>query len=325
MLPEQTAAVATAICVVEPASGGLQHGAAVAPQCANCGAAVTGKYCSNCGQRFEHEIHSVLHFTREATEDLTHADSRLWSTILALCFKPGFLTREFLSGRRVRYLPPLRLYLVLSVLFFLILSFSHHQPRIVSIRSGSGATSVVLTPPKEAFAAKPGETAQQRDERICKPDYDGPARSIVLPALARACRKFVADGGRTASAAFLHNLPRALFVLLPALALIMKAMYRRPRHYYVEHLLFFLHNHAFGFLVFALLFLITPFLPPALGTWLTVGVWLYVPYYLFVSLRQVYGQGRWLTFAKLVVLSFTYFAGTVMTLAVTGMYSLYAL
>src|SRR5882724_1453123 len=77
MLPEQTAAVATAACVVEPASGGLQHAAAVAPQCANCGAAVTGKYCSNCGQRLEHEIHSVLHFTREVTEDLTHADSRV--------------------------------------------------------------------------------------------------------------------------------------------------------------------------------------------------------------------------------------------------------
>ena len=54
-----------------------------------------------------------------ATEDLTHADSRLWRTLAALLFKPGHLTREFLAGRRARYLPPVRLYLVLSVLFFL--------------------------------------------------------------------------------------------------------------------------------------------------------------------------------------------------------------
>ena len=106
--------------------------------CANCGATVVGHYCSNCGQRFEHEIHSVWHFTREATEDLTHADSRLWGTLYALLFKPGFLTREFLDGRRVRYLPPLRLYLVLSVAFFLIISSVHHEVRAVTFHESNG-------------------------------------------------------------------------------------------------------------------------------------------------------------------------------------------
>jgi hypothetical protein len=326
MSPEQSAAVATAVSVAEPTSGPAQHATVTAPQCANCGAPVAGKYCSNCGQRLEHKIHSVLHFTQEATEDLTHADSRLWSTILALLFKPGFLTREFLSGRRVRYLPPLRLYLVLSVLFFLVLGFSH-QPRLVSIKSrDNGTSSVVLVRPDEveAFAAKPGETPQQREDRICNPDYDGPAPSFFVPLLKQGCRKFLADGGRTASEAFLHNLPRALFILLPALALVMKAMYWRQRHYYVEHLLFFLHNHAFGFLVFALLILTARFVPPAIGKWLTIIVWLYVPYYLFVSMRRVYGQGRLLTFAKLAVLSITYLICAVLTLAVTGAYSVFA-
>jgi hypothetical protein len=287
---------------------------------------VAGKYCGNCGQRLEHKIHSVLHFAQEATEDLTHADSRLWSTILALLFKPGFLTREFLSGRRARYLPPLRLYLVLSVLFFLVLGFSH-QARIVSIKSrDNGTSSVELVRPDEAeaFAAKPGETPQQREDRICNPDYDGPAPSFFLPLLKQGCRRFLADGGRTASEAFVHNLPRALFILLPALALVMKVLYWRPRHYYVEHLLFFLHNHAFGFLVFALLIQTTRFVPPAIGKWLTIIVWLYVPYYLFVSMRRVYGQGRLLTFAKLAVLSITYFICAVLTLAVTGAYSVFA-
>jgi Protein of unknown function (DUF3667) len=326
MSPEQSAAVATAVAVAEPTSGTPQHETATAPQCDNCGASVAGKYCSNCGQRLEHKIHSVLHFTQEAAEDLTHADSRLWSTILALLFKPGFLTLEFLSGRRVRYLPPLRLYLVLSVLFFLVLGFSH-QPRIVSIKSrDNGTSSVELVRPDEveAFAAKPGETPQQRLDRICNPDYDGPAPSFFLPLLKQGCRKFIADGGHAASEAFVHNLPRALFILLPALALVMKAMYWRQRHYYVEHLLFFLHNHAFGFLVFALLILTTRFVPPAIGKWLTVIVWLYVPYYLFVSMRRVYGQGRLLTFAKLAVLSITYLICAILTLAVTGAYSVFA-
>jgi hypothetical protein len=326
MSPEQSAAVATAVPVAEPTSGTSQHEIATAAQCDNCGAPVAGKYCSNCGQRLEHKIHSVLHFAQEATEDLTHADSRLWATILALVFKPGLLTREFLSGRRARYLPPLRLYLVLSVLFFLVLGFSH-QARIVSIKSrDNGTSSVELVRPDEveAFAAKPGETPQQREDRICNPDYDGPAPSLFVPLLKQGCRRFLADGGRTASEAFVHNLPRALFILLPALALVMNVLYWRPRHYYVEHLLFFLHNHAFGFLVFALLIPTTRFVPPAIGKWLTIIVWLYVPYYLFVSMRRVYGQGPLLTFAKLAVLSITYFICAVLTLAVTGAYSVFA-
>jgi hypothetical protein len=285
---------------------------------------VSGKYCSQCGQRLEHEIHSVLHFSREATEDLTHADSRLWSTIIALLFRPGFLTREFLDGRRVRYLPPLRLYLVLSVLFFLVIGSGPHDPKVVRLKPGSTAPSVVPADEVEGLAAKPGETPQQREERLCNPNYDGPARSFVLPFLKQGCRDFVEDRGRTVSEAFMHNLPRAMFIFLPALALVMKAMYWRPRRYYVEHLLFFVHTHAFVFLAFGLLALMTRFVPATAESWLTSIVQLYVAYYLFVSMRRVYGQGRGLTFAKLVVLSFTYFILAAMTLILTGMYSVYS-
>src|SRR5262249_34078686 len=123
---------------------------------------------------------------------------------------------------------------------------------------------------------------------------------------------------------FRHTLPRAMFVFLPALALVMQLMYWRPRRYYVEHLLFFLHNHAFGFLIFTLLTLVTRYAPASLGNWSTFIVWLYIPYYLFVSMRRVYGQGRALTFAKLTVLSLTYLFGGAITLALTGVYSAYA-
>jgi hypothetical protein len=67
--------------------------------CANCGATVPGHYCANCGQRVEHAVHSLWHVISEVAEDLTHADSRLWRTLSALLFKPGYLTTEFLAGR----------------------------------------------------------------------------------------------------------------------------------------------------------------------------------------------------------------------------------
>jgi hypothetical protein len=317
-LPE----AAPAIRAVQPAT----QDAHAPHTCANCGASVPGKFCGRCGQRLEHEIHSIWHFTQEATEDLTHADSRLWSTMFALLFKPGFLTREFLDGRRVRYLPPLRLYLVLSVLFFVSIA-GHHNPRAIKLQDHNGnATFAIVSPTEDPdLAAKPAETPEQRADRICEGDYDGPGRRFLQPFFKKGCRKSVLDNGHTIFEALLHNLPRAMFIFLPALAVVMKLMYWRPRRHYVEHLLFFVHNHAFAFLLFGLYVLLSRIVPAALEGWLTLIVWLYFPYYLFVSMRRVYGQGRFLTFMKYTTLGFTYFIGAVLTLVLTVSYSVYAL
>ena len=345
MSHEQNTAVASALPMAEPTGPVAQLSAAPAANpaslvvqqatqeshatanCANCGATVLGKFCGSCGQRLEHEIHSVWHFTQEATEDLTHADSRLWGTLFALLFKPGFLTREFLDGRRVRYLPPLRLYLVLSVLFFLVIGSHHGTSRVIQVTSDTDHPSVKLVPTDEVkeLAAKPGETPEERADRVCKDDYDGPGSKFILKFAKKACRKSVLDNGHTITEALLHNLPRAMFIFLPALAVLMKLMYWRPRRYYVEHLLFFVHNHAFAFLLFGLYVLLSRIVPASLGHWLTLLVWLYFPYYLFRSMRRVYGQGRFLTFTKYAVLSFGYFFGAVVTLALTVTYSVLAL
>jgi len=101
----------------------------------------------------------------------------------------------------------------------------------------------------------------------------------------------------------------------------MMLLYWHPRRLYVEHLLFFVHNHAVAFLLFGLFLLTSGWVPAGIRGWLTAAVWLYVPYYLFRSMRCVYGQGRLRTLAKLVVLSFGYFLGGVITLALTSVYS----
>jgi hypothetical protein len=247
--------------------------------------------------------------------------------MIALLFKPGFLTREFLAGKRVRYLPPLRLYLVLSVLFFVIFGSVHHQPEALKIQESNGKKSVVLVAPDHDvdLAAKPGETPEQRADRICSGEYNGPGRRFIAPFLRKGCRQSMLDNGHTITEAMLHNLPRAMFIFLPALAAAMKLMYWRPRRYYVEHLLFFLHAHAFAFALFGTYILLSRIVPTALGPWLALIVWLYLAYYLFVSMRGVYGQGRFMTLLKFTALSFTYFIGAVLTLTLTVTYSVFAL
>ena len=82
---------------------------------------------------------------------ISHTDSRLWRTLAALLLRPGYLTREFLAGRRARYLPPVRLYLVISLVFFLWASSGHGKLRVVQITPDRGAPQVVVTPFDRSF------------------------------------------------------------------------------------------------------------------------------------------------------------------------------
>src|ERR1700733_4079513 len=97
----------------------------VAARCKNCDAVLLGRYCVNCSQAADVHVPTTLQLVHELMEGLTHSDSRLWRTLNYLWFKPGKLTQEFIAGRRVAYLPPFRLYLVLSIILFLIASLSH--------------------------------------------------------------------------------------------------------------------------------------------------------------------------------------------------------
>ena len=302
---------------------------AAAAACDNCGAAVSGSYCANCGQRLEPPVHSLGHFLRVAFEDVTHADSRLWSTLLALLFKPGFLTHEFLAGRRARYLPPVRLYLVLSVAFFLWAAATHSGPRVIEISTTAGGVpnGAHIAPLTEAAGATgaplAGETAAERNARECGEislPASFPWHAQLSAAAQKACVKIRADDARSLDEAFVHNLPRAMFVFLPLLAASMLLLYRRPRHYYVEHLLFLVHDAAFIFLIVPLGWLLRSVLPFISGL-IAFALVLYIAWYMYRSLRIVYGQGRWLTFAKLLGIGFFYLVFSSLTFAVLFVYS----
>ncbi|HTE25377.1 DUF3667 domain-containing protein [Flavitalea sp.] len=88
--------------------------------CLNCGETVQGRYCQVCGQENTEPKESLWGLVSHFFQDITHFDGKFFSTGKLLFTKPGFLPKEYLSGRRARYLHPIRMYVFTSALFFLI-------------------------------------------------------------------------------------------------------------------------------------------------------------------------------------------------------------
>ncbi|MET0338518.1 MAG: DUF3667 domain-containing protein [Caulobacter sp.] len=91
--------------------------------CADCGAQTSGKFCSNCGQP-THVHRSLLHLGEEILHGVMHFDSRIWRTLPLLFLNPGRLTREWVEGKRSRYVSPLGMYLFTVFVVFMLLSFA---------------------------------------------------------------------------------------------------------------------------------------------------------------------------------------------------------
>ena len=137
-----------------------------ASTCSDCGAPVEGKFCSNCGQP-THVHRTLLHLGEELLHGVMHFDARIWRTLPLLAFNPGRLTREWVQGRRTRYVSPLALFLFTIFLMFFILSFA-----------GGGVGSGPATPLPEQITA--AETALA-ESRIALAELNAQAASDPAP------------------------------------------------------------------------------------------------------------------------------------------------
>ena len=91
--------------------------------CSDCGEPVTANFCANCGQP-THVHRTLLHLGEELLHGVMHFDARIWRTLPLLLLNPGKLTREWIHGKRTRYVSPLAIFLFTVFLMFFLLSFA---------------------------------------------------------------------------------------------------------------------------------------------------------------------------------------------------------
>jgi len=246
--------------------------------CQNCGAALSGEYCAQCGQRHHAGTPTLRHVLAEFADDYLHLDSKLPQTLWALLAKPGLLTVEFLAGRRARFVGPFKLYVLCSLLFF----------GVQALRSNWGPEPVPgATQEKpidfEAHAKDPDRSAFGRFiEHAVKAKLDHKRPSEIQKIAARAFSRFVPDG---------------MLVLLPLVALLFKLLNRR--RYYAEHFVFALHLHSVGYLAFTLMEL-------AQGGLFALAVLAALGVSVVIAFRRTYAQSWPRTLLKLAVVAGAY-------------------
>ena len=257
--------------------------------CLNCGAALAGPYCARCGQKQPNTDLTVREFVRDATAELTNWEGKIPATLKALFLKPGLLTLDYLAGRRARWLPPLRLYIICSLAYFvskpLVERITHQSAREmarISITDSGGSTR--LTP----------EGRRELEQGL-------PARIFGVERLERAA----ANSGKL-NQEIESALPKATFVLLPIFALLTRVAWRRKRWRYPAHLYLALHLHAAWFGVLTVATVLTAFVPLAGAGIIAVAATAYVLWYSLATVRRVFGDSWARTIAKAASVAIAY-------------------
>ena len=265
-------------------------------------------------------------------DDALSLDSRVARTVTRLIFSPGRLTRAYFDGQRVRYMPPFRLFLVCSLLFFASVNLSGlHILRIVmsevpideetraqalaTINEKSTgalkdkltstitatnaaayyATLSVFTPATEPV--KGGLRTETIDKLLEEPDVPDLLRRLV-----RSSQRAITEP-EAFNAQLNLWLPRMMFILVPVFALVIRLFYWRQGLYFAHHVFFALHFHCFVFVLLTLLIALVPAYGGEAGAWIfMVGS----GGYLLWSMKTAYTQSWLVTIGKWFAITLMY-------------------
>jgi hypothetical protein len=288
--------------------------------CLNCGTHLSEDdlFCSHCGQkRLEREDMSFRHLIGDSFLDYFHFDSKFFRTILPLLFKPGWLTLEYMKGRRKSYVEPFKLFLVISVIYFLLLPFSKEsEPEKISPKqsnsnvSQAGKNKSSLEKTKISLEGiqldKNGRDSVKKEidtiglQGYVDKHFGKKSRSTRI--FIKQVLKITISTGQSFTTILEHTASKLIFLFIPVLAALLKLFYIRRKRLYFEHLIFSLHAHAFIFLLFILNLLIGLIFPTSM-----LFIILIILVYGFIALKKYYRQGFGKTLAKMLLISLSYF------------------
>jgi hypothetical protein len=301
--------------------------------CLNCRYVVENRFCPNCGQENIDTRKTFYQLFVHFFEDLTHYENAFWKTIKNLILKPATLTKEYLSGKRLSYLAPVRLYIFISLItFFLISVFSSKDFGIKTVvKSESKTASQEIKESGNSIfgyqSIKELDSIQKYGSKTEKlPSFQLWGTKKVLLVFENntkegIIKKFIAS--------FTHNFPKLLFINLPIFALFLWILHNKKRWYYFDHGIFTLHYFSFLLLTVLILFLSNKifslynesgFINFISGMINFLG-FSWMIYYIFPAHHRFYGETRLISFLKTSLFLFIDFLVLIITLILFAFYT----
>jgi hypothetical protein len=155
--------------------GEVMDAASTEANCRNCGAPLQGPFCYACGQKAAATHLALREIVHEAADEFLHFDGKILKTLKVLVLNPGKLTRDLVEGHRVRYVSPLRLYLMFSVLYFFLFSVvpGAREAGIRVTRTEGAVTTAAPPEMYEKFANQMAERLPHVGLTLAMPAFAG--------------------------------------------------------------------------------------------------------------------------------------------------------
>lgn len=280
--------------------------------CLNCGAP-TGKsinFCPQCGQENVNKRQPFWSILVDAITGFFSIDSKTFRSIFPLLFKPGFLTKEFVAGRLVSYVHPARMFITITIIYFLVFSMFNRKTETVKVsfpedRVVNGDTNHIhlnfgdlnIDYFRVSELMKEGVT----DVNVMA-DSLNLEKTFWNKLMLRQVMKSKAMSREAFLSYFKSRLPWIMFAIMPVFALIMKLVYIRRKRLYIDHLVFAYHYHSFVFLLMLIGLLL-------LKIWPGMPQWpfaLWILWYLLRSMIKVYDDSFLKAFLRFLLIFVLY-------------------
>ena len=286
--------------------------------CLNCGDFVENRFCGKCGQQNVETRQSFSSLVFHFFEDFTHYDNAFWRTIKYLLFHPTRLTREYISGRRISFVPPVKLYIFISFITFLVPSLlpvdetsEDEDMKAINEQKNDSHRNTFFKVIEKVNSKKELDSLQNslnKAEKIGFIDY-----WLLTKELERGKREaYNADMFSRLEESLFFKLPKALFLYLPIFGLWLWLFHGKRRWYFYDHAIFTLHYFSFVLLFITITNIIGEIIllldnekvrdNLGLGLGIVFTSWVFM--YFYIAHKRMYKESFMVSFIKVSALIF---------------------
>jgi len=255
--------------------------------CRNCGAQMQGRYCHECGQDiFAGTGIPILKLVGQVLDNAFALEGKTPRTLANLLFRPGFLSNEYMTGKVIRYVNPVKLFWMSTLIFFAIIV-------IQSDRSGWQKTLIENIKKSEKMSINSHSNENETVDDIKKKQFI----------------EFIS----MAPQIFIRFAPYVAFLLIPFFALLLALFFWRKKYYYVHHLIFTIHFHTFIWIFYSLRIFFHVIANPKYPSWVSSLLFFIPGIYLILALHRFYHsqthhfKSWWQTIWKSILITILYF------------------